>query len=215
MPFWHVIGSEFGIIAAVALALGAITVMVVSRLLPPNVARLQARGRVGGLVRALRHDKSARVRRDAALALGSVLARDGKRGKRRAVEPLMAALSDPADEVRRQALLSLAALGDERSLPPLLEALSHPDEVLRVVAADALGRIGSPDAIEPLTAAMDDESELVRRSATAALITIGSASVEPLCEALSSESRHVFFQATRALAIMGDQIGRASWRGRV
>ncbi|HEX7496346.1 MAG TPA: HEAT repeat domain-containing protein, partial [Candidatus Limnocylindrales bacterium] len=71
---------------------------------PPNVDKLVAKGDISGLIDALQYPVPWRVRRDAALALGSMGGTD-------AVEPLIAALRDDHASVRLAATEALGKLG--------------------------------------------------------------------------------------------------------
>ena len=105
----------------------------------------------------------ARTRRQAAAAL-QVL------GDRRAVGPLIAALTDDDKDVRAIAARALGALDDRHAVPPLLHALhdAHPD--VRCAAAQALWRLGDRMAIHGLADALHDPEPLVRYFAACALV---------------------------------------------
>jgi hypothetical protein len=82
---------------------------------PPNVEKLKAKGKVKGLIKALRYKKgneihqSATIREKAAEALGAI-------GGPRAVEPLIAALEDEDKDVRQATAKALVSIFREGSL---------------------------------------------------------------------------------------------------
>jgi HEAT repeat protein len=78
---------------------------------------------------------------------------------RRAVEPVIAMLSDPDTTVRWHACGCLHDIGDERAVPRLCEVMrDDPDPQVRGTAAYALGGIGSPAAIPSLLAVLGSDS---------------------------------------------------------
>ncbi len=74
---------------------------------------------------------SARVRESAAKALGAL-------GDRRAVAPLIEALTDPDASMRWSAADALGKLGDPQAIEPIKQALSDKEHGVRYHAADAL-----------------------------------------------------------------------------
>jgi HEAT repeat protein len=96
-------------------------------------------------------------------------------GDARAVSPLLRALGDPADAVRREAA---RALSDFHRLPewtvePLVSALSDADSGVRTAAAAALGDCDSDVALDALVRALDDPARAVRCNAARALEWFG------------------------------------------
>ena len=84
---------------------------------PPDVARLQARKDVPGLVNALRYPKDPGIRRSAAEALGRL-------DDPRAIEPLTAALLADTDAGVREAVAAMYARTDDaRLVEPMIAAL--------------------------------------------------------------------------------------------
>jgi HEAT repeat protein len=128
----------------------------------PNVKKLEAKGDVPRLIKALGSHKTA-VRIAAAEALGHV-------GDASAVQPLIVALK--AWDVREAAVEALAHIGAE-ALEPLIAALSEGDRDVRIYAAGALGQIGETRAVEPLISALQDPGMLVRVAAAEALDRLG------------------------------------------
>ncbi len=148
-------------------------------------------------------DKDWRVRESVAKALGQI-------GDKRAVEPLIVALSDEEvrsyaaealdnmksvpktgqDHVRylaaRNRIAECIQLGDI-AVEPLIAMLKYEDKYVRQSAAEALGQIGDKRAVEPLTTALKDKNIDVRRCAASALGEIGTPALEPLLTALKNE----------------------------
>jgi HEAT repeat protein len=87
-------------------------------------------------------DPDLELRRTAA----SLLSRSGPR----AVEPLIAALSEGDAVARQEATKVLALLRDGRAVDPLMAATEDPDEEVRWAAANALMALGDRRAIESL-----------------------------------------------------------------
>jgi hypothetical protein len=71
----------------------------------------------------------------------------GRRGERRAIEPLREALESRYSLIQARSARSLATLGDYDIIPVLLERFnSEPDDGLRIAYASALGALRSRDA---------------------------------------------------------------------
>lgn len=113
----------------------------------PNVHELAEKGKVRGLIKALRHPESY-IRNGAAEKLG-------KLGDARALEPLAAALRDPDWIVRHTAAEALGALDDPRAVDPLIQALAD-DSSAGMAAARVLVDLGDVRAVEPLLAGGDN-----------------------------------------------------------
>lgn len=94
--------------------------------------------------------KPTNTRANAATALGWI-------GNKKAVEPLITALKDSEDHVRRAAAFAFIKIKDERAVEPLVTALRDKDERVRKRAASALGSMGDPRGVEPLIAALERE----------------------------------------------------------
>ena len=111
---------------------------------PPNVAKLQAKGNVKGLLKALQFQKNSEVRVSACTALGQI-------GDPSAVEPLIAALRDRYGRVSEDAAIALGKIGNARAVD-ILKAAQDPESIvlheLRQAAAEALGQIEVP-AVDP------------------------------------------------------------------
>jgi len=178
---------------------------------PPNVEKLQAKGNVKGLIKALGYKKDEDVREAAAKALGEI-------GDARAVEPLIAAslqdkgsvgdvkygFSGVSYRVRPAAAKALVSIGVP-AVQPLIAALGDGDEDVRRAAAGALGQIGDPRAVEPLIAALRDKNSDVRRRAAEALGKLRDArAVDPLIAALKDQNMYACKAAAGALGQIGD-----------
>jgi len=66
-------------------------------------------------------------------------------GDARAMDPLIAALSDEDGRVRQKAAWALGMIGDSRALGPLRHALRHEQEGVKEIINEALDRIKGED----------------------------------------------------------------------
>jgi HEAT repeat protein len=154
------------------------------RIFRRNIERLQARKDIQGLGKALKDpDPADRVR--AVRALASI-------GGSQAVEQLIAALTDPSDEVWNEAREALEHTGP-LALVPLIAALKDSNSsTIRQSAAWVLGDIGDEQAIDALIGSLQDQNGIVRFNAVKALVKINAArAVEPLVAALNDEDSDV------------------------
>ncbi|MDO9033851.1 MAG: HEAT repeat domain-containing protein [Methanoregula sp.] len=195
-------------------------------LLWPDVKKLTKRRDIAGLARLLEH-KDPQIQYEAAEALGNIgdekaigplitsLKRDEFSGVRwkaaealskignPAVEPLIATLQYPDDDVRWKAAIALGEIGNPDAVEPLILLLSDDDRFVRSRAAHALGMIGDP-AIPPLTQALKKGDPGVRWGAAMALgKTKNPVAVEPLILALADGEAMVRAEAAAALASIG------------
>ncbi len=120
------------------------------------------------LVAAL-SSENPRVRSNAALALGAILA-PGDTSE--ALQPLIFALQDTDDITRANAAGTLGRIGNREATPHLVRALSDKYPLIRLRAAVSLGAIRDPSAVPALAVALDDEGEKVRIAAYKALVEI-------------------------------------------
>ncbi len=68
----------------------------------------------------------------------------------RAVDPLIASLSNDSRIVRMAAAYALGEIGDERAVAPLAKLLSDREPDVQHAALKALGKIGNPAAVRTL-----------------------------------------------------------------
>ncbi len=162
------------------------------------------------------------VRRDAALALGSI-------GDLRAVDPLQQLLvTDPEDAVRAAAAEALGLLVDDQAIPVLRAAVRDHAHSVRMAAALALARINwipddeqeqlallvateqwsqlirhGPAAIPVLITALGDEYYGIRTGSAEALWRIGDPVVDPLIRALRDQNPAIRAGATGVLMRLG------------
>lgn len=124
--------------------------------------------RIGArLSEVLRDDPVAEVRREAARALGAAAQHDED-----VVEPLIAALGDGNDGVRRAAALSLGRTSDPRAVDALLRTLAE-QPVLWEEASAALATAGDLTTVERVLPLVEHESTQVRRGALRAVAALG------------------------------------------
>ncbi len=139
------------------------------------------------------------IRRRATLVLGGTSETD------LALPVLFQALTDSRHSVRKNAVSSLAKIGDARAVQPLIRALQDTNEGVRRRAAEALGRIGDVRAVEPLIRVLKDADDLVRQAAAEALGRLEDPrAVEPLVAALQDYYVNVRWAVMEALARLGD-----------
>jgi HEAT repeat protein len=193
-----------------------------------GVKRLEERGDVQGLIRALRN-RDPGVQYEAVEALGELrdpaatpalmgaLTGDQYSGIRwkaaealakigtPAVPSLLAVLAHPDEDIRWKAAVTLGEIGDTRAIPPLVELLGDRDRFIRSRAAYALGLIGAP-AVGSLREAASHGDADFRRGAVAALGKIEDpAATEALVDALGDPSPEVRQDAVAALAAREDR----------
>ncbi|MCQ1536924.1 NACHT domain-containing protein [Methanosarcina sp. KYL-1] len=173
-------------------------------------------------------DEDEFVRREAAKALGNIseyepekepereFEKEPERGSEKefkkgseketekVLQPLINALKDEDEEVRKLASEALGNLNSEIALYPLIDALKSEDGMVRRLAAEALGRIKSEKALEPLIElTLGDNVDFVRGEAARALGKIKSEkAIEPLITALTDENNGGRWGAAEALGRM-------------
>ncbi len=167
-------------------------------------------GAVPGLRKALA-DKSAKVRRGSAFALGLL----GPKAYE-AVGDLVKALSDDEPLVRAMAADAIGKIGVDEgpSNAELLKALKDKEAVVRISAAQAILRLHDDDnALEVLaTAVVKSPDAATRESAAAALGSLAQrakTAVPQLNTALADKDDNVRLEAVVALGKIGPAAGNA------
>ncbi len=121
-----------------------------------------------------------------------------------AVEPLIAALKDKNELVRKAAAEALGKIGDPQAVEPLIDVFKEIEGYTGEAEIEALVKIGAP-AVEPLIAALKAEDSRVRWGAARALGKIGeSRAVEALIATLRDKNGFVRRAAAEALGEIGD-----------
>ena len=160
---------------------------------PPNVAKLEALGKIDGLVKAARYTKDTIVAADARRALTAFLDTIIQRLQTKSLTQLYIArnalvvIGEPARDRlifilqqghlhrRQDAAFVLGMMGDPVAVKPLCVAMHNPDPLLRVILVEALGKIGDPSASETLRKALGDPDKAVAEAARKALKKLGPA----------------------------------------
>jgi HEAT repeat protein len=153
----------------------------------------RSKGAIGALVEAL-DDDSFRV----SLAAQKALEQIGSA----AVKPLLTALQDHREQVRRYAAWALGNIGDQRAIEPLTAALKDATWSVRNAAATALDSLHWQPADEAqralLAVAREKWTENIQE-----IIKMGDAAVEPLMNVLKGDRWHGD-DAIKALGEIGD-----------
>jgi HEAT repeat protein len=113
-------------------------------------------------------------------------------------DPLIAALRDPDQNVRRRAALALGRIGQPAG-PSLAGLLQDSDPEMRRMAAEQLGKIRYVEAMEPLLKALRDPDPNVQWWAAWALGEMGRAAEGELKRLLRDPDRSVQRWAKEAL----------------
>jgi HEAT repeat protein len=154
---------------------------------PPNVAKLEAAGKIDGLVRAAGYKKDPAVAADARRALEGFLDKIIQRLQTKNIVQLNTArdalviIGPPARDRlifilgeghlhrRQDAAFVLGMMGDPAAVKPLCTALHNPDSLLRMICVEALGKIGDPSAVDTLRRALGDPDPAVAAAASKSL----------------------------------------------
>lgn len=160
---------------------------------PPNVAKLEAAGKIDGLVKAARYKKDPAVAADARRALTGFLDTIIQRLQSSNIVQLDTArealviIGEPARDRlifilreghlhrRQDAAFVLGMMGDPAAVKPLCTAMHNPDPLLRMIVVEALGKIGDPAASDILRRALGDPEARVAAAASKALKKLGQA----------------------------------------
>lgn len=159
---------------------------------PPDVARLDARGKIDGLVKAAKYKKDPALAEQARAALERRLDRiiDNLQTKnivqlntsreallligQPARDRLIFILQQGHVHRREDAAFVLGKMGDPEAVKPLCVAMHNPDPLLRLLCVEALGRIGDPEAYDTLRQATGDHDASVAAAARKALKGMGA-----------------------------------------
>ena len=154
---------------------------------PPDVAKLEAAGKIDGLVRAAKYKKDPTVAADARRALTGYLEKVIQRLQTKNMVQLNTArealviIGPPARDRlifilqqghlhrRQDAAFVLGIMGDPEAVKPLCVAMHNPDSLLRMIIVEALGKIGDPAAADTLRRALGDPEARVATAASKAL----------------------------------------------
>jgi HEAT repeat protein len=159
---------------------------------PPNVAKLDAAGKIDGLVRAARYKKDPEVAEAARQALEGYLDRIIQRLDTKNMVQLktsrdaLVLIGPPARDRliyvlqqghlhrRQDAAYVLGMMKDPVAVKPLCVAMHNPDPLLRTIVVEALGKIGDPEATDLLQRALGDVDPAVVNAARKSLRQVGA-----------------------------------------
>jgi HEAT repeat protein len=121
-----------------------------------------------------------------------------------ALKPLLKALAEGDERVRKQAAFALARLKEPEAVPGLIEALSDPDQDVQRAAVFALKETGDPRAVDPLAKILEkkrprDQMSLARAAAIAMGELYDESAVDPLVRALLGDDKDLQMGATEGL----------------
>lgn len=134
----------------------------------------------------------------------------GRFKDKRAVGPLIAALTDDDESVRRLAAYSLGEIGDLSAVPRLIAGLREEKSGFRCDAAQALTKLPDSLAGEALIEAVRDRDPSVRAAAAQALKAVpGRATTRALVSALTDTERAVRIASASSLGALHDETSLA------
>ena len=158
---------------------------------PPNVAKLEAMGKVDGLVRAAKYKKDPAVQAEARRALTGLMDKIIQRLQTKNLVQLdtsreaLCIIGEPARDRlifilreghvhrRQDAAYVLGMMGDPEAIPALQLALHNPDSLLRMLCIQALAKIDDPRSTETLQLALNDPEPRIAAEARKALAKRG------------------------------------------
>jgi HEAT repeat protein len=161
---------------------------------PPDVAKLDAKGSIDGLVKAAKYKKDPAIAEAARLALEGYLDKIIQRLQTKNLVQLntsreaLVLIGAPARERlafilgnghlhrRQDAAYVLGMMKDPEAVKPLCLALHNPDPLLRLIVVEALGKIGDPKAVPTLRRALMDVDPSVAGAARKSLKKLGALS---------------------------------------
>jgi len=126
----------------------------------------------------------------------------GESKSKKAVMPLVSALSDSDIRVRKRSAEALGKIGDGRSAKALAKCLSDKDIPLRNLCRQALVKIGAP-AVPYLIQLLRSDNQRLREEAGKMLVSIGAPSVKPLIALLEDENPEIKAKAATLLGEIG------------
>lgn len=132
--------------------------------------------------------------------IGALCRLDAARGLPYAV----AALNDPAWEVRRAGVQMIGETEDHQHYAAIVALLDDEAKWVRTDTANALAKLGSPRAVPQLITALRDDDWQVRRASTNALVAIGRPAVKSLLSTLPHEGYDTQIFVIEALGRIGD-----------
>jgi HEAT repeat protein len=160
---------------------------------PPDVAKLDAAGKIDGLVRAAKYKKDPEVAEAARKALEGYLDKLIDRLQTKNIvqlnttrealvligpaarDRLIFVLKEGHLHRRQDAAYVLGMMKDPVAVRQLCVAMHNPDPLLRVIIVEALGKIGDPAAVEMLRRALGDVDSAVSAAARKSLKKMGGA----------------------------------------
>ena len=160
---------------------------------PPNVAKLDAQGKIDGLVKAAKYKKDPAVAEAARVALEGYLDKIVQRLQTKNIVQLntsreaLVLIGPPARDRlifiltnghlhrRQDAAYVLGMMKDPAAVEPLILAMHNPDPLLRMIIVEALGKIGDKRAADLLLRATLDVDQSVAGAARKSLKKIGVA----------------------------------------
>jgi HEAT repeat protein len=158
---------------------------------PPNVAKLDAAGKIDGLVKAAKY-KDPEVAEAARMALEGYLDKIIQRLQTKNLVQLntsrdaLVIIGPPARDRliyilqqghlhrRQDAAYVLGMMQDPVAVKPLCVAMHNPDPLLRMIIVEALGKIGDPEATDTLRRALGDVDSAVAGAARKSLKQVGA-----------------------------------------
>lgn len=146
---------------------------------PPNIAKLQEKHDIAGLVKALDYPKDPAICRSAAKALGQL--RDTH-----ALKPLMSKLTHEDEEMRGVAIVALGTIGDPSIIEPIMAALKDEAVSVRKAAIHVLAQVGDGQVVKPIVALFNPEDGELYDTTFKALVQIA-----PKLEASECQTRIV------------------------
>jgi HEAT repeat protein len=151
------------------------------------------------LIQVLNNDENYWVRAAATKTLGVI-------GSRKAVKPLIEALSSHNNQLCSSAAEALGNIRSDEAVKPLIEALSSHNNQLCLSAAEALGNIRSDEAVKPLIEALSSHNNQLCSISAQALENIGSKeAVEPLINVLQTQNEDIRCSVSEALGNIGSE----------